>query len=72
MVLAQSQLLNGDPEEAAATATQAVEGAEALQSARFQRYVQNFQRDISPYAGSPIIRHFNEQVREAMKRMGGE
>ncbi|MEU0845739.1 hypothetical protein ABZ370_40690 [Streptomyces sp. NPDC005962] len=69
MVLAQSQLLNGDLEEAAATATQAVEAAEALQSARFQRYVENFQREISPI---PIVRQFNERVREAMTPTGGE
>jgi hypothetical protein len=66
MVLAQSQLLNGEPEQAAATATQAVEAAEALQSARFQRYVETFQRDISPYGGNPAVLQFNERVREAM------
>nr|WP_039937825.1 hypothetical protein [Streptomyces himastatinicus] len=72
MVLAQSQLLNGDLEEAVATATQAVEAAEALQSARFQRYVENFQHDISPYAGSAVIRQFKERVREAIVSTGGE
>lgn len=72
MVLAQSQLLNGDLEEAVATATQAVEAAEALQSARFQRYVENFQREISPFAGISIVRQFNERVRQAMTSTGGE
>ncbi|MFI0814764.1 sporulation protein [Streptomyces sp. NPDC021098] len=72
MVLAQSQLLNGEPEEAATTAVQAVEAAEALQSVRFQRYVENFQREISPYAGSPVVEQFNERAREAMVRTGAE
>ncbi|QLH23815.1 sporulation protein [Streptomyces sp. Rer75] len=72
MVLAQSQLLNGDLEEAVATATQAVEAAEALQSARFQCYVENFQREISPFAGISIVRQFNERVRQAMTSTGGE
>ena len=69
MVLAQSQLLNGEAEEAATTATQAVEAAEALQSARFQRYVETFQREISPYGENPVVQQFNERVREAFARM---
>ncbi|MEV8064084.1 sporulation protein [Streptomyces antimycoticus] len=72
MVLAQSQLLNGEPEEAATTATQAVEGVGALQSARFLRYVETFQHEISPYAGSPVVQEFNERVRAAITRTHDE
>lgn len=72
MVLAQSQLLNGEPEEAATTATQAVEAAGALQSARFIRYVETFQREISPYEGSPAVQQFNERVRAAAARVNDE
>ncbi|MDT0548231.1 sporulation protein [Streptomyces lonegramiae] len=72
MVLAQSQLLNGELEQAAATATQAVEAAEALQSARFQRYVKTFQKGISVHSGNPSVGEFNERVRNAMSRMDDE
>ncbi|MGO4753648.1 sporulation protein, partial [Streptomyces sp. 2MCAF27] len=69
MVLAQSQLLNGELEQAATTAAQAVEAAEALQSARFQRYVMTFQKEISVHSGHPAVQEFNERVRDAMSRM---
>ncbi|MFD9796050.1 sporulation protein [Streptomyces sp. NPDC059070] len=72
MVLAQSQLLNGELEAAADTASQAVEGGDALQSARFQRYVADFQREISGHTGIPAVEQFNEQVREAMARLDDE
>jgi hypothetical protein len=50
MVLAQSLLLNGELEAAVTTAGQAVEEGDALQSARFQRYVTDFQREVSTHA----------------------
>lgn len=72
MVLAQSQLLNGDLEEAVTTAGLAVEAGDALQSARFQRYVGDFQREVSVHATNPVVQQFNEHVRDAMKRMDDE
>ncbi|MCQ4046040.1 sporulation protein [Streptantibioticus rubrisoli] len=72
MVLAQSQLLNGELEAAARTASQAVDGGDALQSARFQRYVADFQREISGHTGNPAVEQFNEQVRKAMARLDDE
>ncbi|WP_349307942.1 sporulation protein [Streptomyces sp. H10-C2] len=72
MVLAQSQLLNGELEAAVATAGLAVDGGDALQSARFQRYVSDFQRALAPHDKSPGVQQFNEQVRRAMSRLDDE
>ncbi|MFJ5225907.1 sporulation protein [Streptomyces sp. NPDC088400] len=72
MVLAQSQLLNGELEEAVATARLAVEAGDALQSARFQRYVADFQREISAHAANSVVQQFNGQVRDAMNRLDDE
>lgn len=72
MVLAQSQLLNGDLEEAVTTAGLAVEAGDALQSARFQRYVGDFQREVSVHSTNPVVQQFNGHVRDAMKRMDDE
>ncbi|AJE85251.1 hypothetical protein SLNWT_4875 [Streptomyces albus] len=66
MVLAQSQLLNGELEAAVHTAGLTVEVGDALQSSRFQRYVADFQREISVYGTDPAVRAFNEQVHDAM------
>ena len=65
MVLAQSQLLNGDLEGAIATATLAVDEGESLQSARFLRYVGDFQREISAHAAAPAVAGFNARVAHA-------
>ncbi|MER6051101.1 sporulation protein [Streptomyces sp. NPDC001793] len=72
MVLAQSQLLNGEVEAAVATAGLAVEGGESLQSSRFQRYVTDFQAEVSAYASNPAAAAFNEQVRDALARLDDE
>ncbi|MEU3460433.1 sporulation protein [Streptomyces sp. NPDC006733] len=72
MVLAQSQLLNGELEAAVTTAGLAVTGGDALQSARFQRYVSDFQRDVSVHAENPVVQHFNEQVRHALQRLNDD
>lgn len=72
MVLAQSQLLNGELEAAVTTAGQAVQGGDALQSTRFQRYVTDFQRDVSPYDANPAVRDFTELVRDAMAELDDE
>ncbi|MFE9887631.1 sporulation protein [Streptomyces scopuliridis] len=72
MVLAQSQLINGELEAAVSTAGLAVEEGDALQSARFQRYVGDFQRKVSTYAGNPAVEQFNELIREAMNRIDDE
>ncbi|WP_030667360.1 hypothetical protein [Streptomyces rimosus] len=72
MVLAQSQLLNGDLEAALSTARLAVEAGDTLQSARFQRYVDDFRREVSVRAAHPVIQRFNEQLREAMGGGVGE
>ncbi|MEU6080116.1 sporulation protein [Streptomyces sp. NPDC047108] len=72
MVLAQSQLLNGELEAAVTTAGLAVEGGDALQSARFQRYVSDFQRDVSSHAGVPAVQAFNTKVRDALADLDDE
>lgn len=65
MVLAQSQFLNGDLEGAVATAGLAVDEGESVQSARFVRYVEDFQREVSGYSGTPAVAAFNERVSAA-------
>ncbi|WP_309246936.1 hypothetical protein [Streptomyces somaliensis] len=69
MVLAQSQLLNGELEAALDTATQAVENGDALQSARFVRYVTDFRREVSVYTRNPAVQRFNEQVCDALAEL---
>lgn len=69
MVLAQSQLLNGELEAAVSTAGLAVEAGDTLQSARFQRYVTDFQTEVNAYGASPAVTAFNEQVHEALARL---
>ncbi|QWB24511.1 MULTISPECIES: sporulation protein [Streptomyces] len=69
MVLAQSQLLNGELEAAVTTASLAVDGGDSLQSSRFQRYVSDFRAEVSAYAANPAVVAFNEQVNEALARL---
>ncbi|MEU9666793.1 sporulation protein [Streptomyces bobili] len=69
MVLAQSQLLNGELEAAVTTASLAVDGGESLQSSRFQRYVTDFQQEVSVHAGNPTVATFNEKVTDALARL---
>ncbi|MFF8192163.1 sporulation protein [Streptomyces bobili] len=69
MVLAQSQLLNGELEAAVTTASLAVEGGESLQSSRFQRYVTDFQQEVSVHTGNPTVAAFNEKVADALARL---
>lgn len=69
MVLAQSQLLNGELEAAVTTASLAVDGGDTLQSARFQRYVTDFQREVSDHSTNPTVAVFNEKVRDAVARL---
>jgi tetratricopeptide (TPR) repeat protein len=66
MVLAQSQLLNEELEAALSTASLAVECADALQSARFQRYVTDFQREVSAHARNAAVQEFEVLVRDAL------
>lgn len=63
MVLAESQYLHGDLETAVGTATTAVREGESVQSARFRRYVANFQQKIVHHAHNATVRDFNEYVR---------
>ncbi|MFC9604740.1 sporulation protein [Streptomyces niveus] len=72
MVLAQSQLLNGDLEAAVTTADLAVEAGDALQSVRFQRYVSDFQREVSVHAHHPVVQQFNGDVQAAIQRLDDE
>ncbi|MBY8886564.1 sporulation protein [Streptomyces sp. PTM05] len=72
MVLAQSQLLNGELETAATTAMLAVDGGDTLQSARFQRYVTDFQTEINTYVGNRVVVEFNEHVQQALARLDDE
>ncbi|MFI6401448.1 sporulation protein [Streptomyces sp. NPDC050548] len=69
MVLAQSQLLNGELEAAVTTASLAVDGGDSLQSNRFQRYVTDFQNEVSVHAANPTVAAFNERVRDALNRL---
>jgi len=69
MVLAQSHLLNGELEAAVTTASLAVDGGDSLQSSRFQRYVTDFQAEVSIHATNPTVAAFNNQVRDALARM---
>ncbi|MEU2284656.1 sporulation protein [Streptomyces sp. NPDC013178] len=69
MVLAQSQLLNGELEAAVTTASLAVDGGESLQSSRFQRYVTDFQQEVSVHATNPTVAAFNEKVTDALARL---
>jgi len=69
MVLAQSQLLNGELEAAVTTASLAVDGGDTLQSSRFQRYVTDFQAEVSIHATNPTVAAFNDQVRDALARL---
>lgn len=72
MVLAQSQLLNGELEAAVTTASLAVDAGDSLQSSRFQRYVTDFQREVSAHATNPAVKAFNDQVHDAMARLDDE
>ncbi|MGW7020449.1 sporulation protein [Streptomyces decoyicus] len=72
MVLAQSQLLNGELEAALETASLAVDGGDTLQSSRFQRYVTDFQQEISIHTGNPTVAAFQDQVRDALARLDDE
>uniref|UniRef100_A0AAU2A619 Sporulation protein n=1 Tax=Streptomyces sp. NBC_00093 TaxID=2975649 RepID=A0AAU2A619_9ACTN len=69
MVLAQSHLLNGDLEAAVTTASLAVDGGDTLQSTRFQRYVTDFQAEVSTHTTNPVVAAFNNQVRDALARL---
>lgn len=69
MVLAQSQLINGELEAAVTTASLAVDGGDSLQSSRFQRYVTDFQAEVSTHAAHPAVVAFNEKVSEALTRL---
>ncbi|MFJ9749672.1 tetratricopeptide repeat protein [Streptomyces chartreusis] len=69
MVLAQSQLLNGELEAAVTTASLAVDGGDSLQSNRFQRYVTDFQREVSVHLANPTVASFNEKVHDALTRL---
>ncbi|WP_369387899.1 sporulation protein [Streptomyces sp. CG1] len=69
MVLAQSQLLNGELEAAVTTASLAVDGGDSLQSTRFQRYVTDFQTEVSVHAANPAVAAFNEKVHDALTRL---
>ncbi|UXY27560.1 sporulation protein [Streptomyces sp. HUAS TT20] len=69
MVLAQSQLLNSELEAAVTTASLAVDGGDSLQSTRFQRYVTDFQNQVSVHAANPVVATFNEKVQDALTRL---
>ncbi|MFJ2232527.1 sporulation protein [Streptomyces sp. NPDC087859] len=69
MVLAQSQLLSGELEAAVTTASLAMDGGDTLQSTRFQRYVADFQVEVSIHATNPTVAAFNDQVHDALARL---
>jgi hypothetical protein len=72
MVLAQSHLLNGDVDAATATATTAVQEGGSVQSARFLRYVTDFQSEVSPHAPNPAVQQFDEVVRVLLADLNDE
>ncbi|MFD7815994.1 sporulation protein [Streptomyces sp. NPDC059785] len=72
MVLAQSHLLSEDLEAAVTTASLALHGGDSLQSSRFQRYVTDFQTEVSTHAANPTVIAFNDQVRDALARLDDE
>jgi hypothetical protein len=59
-------------EAAVTTAGLAVTEGDALQSARFQRYVTDFQREVSTHSGNPVVQQFNEHVRVALSDLDDE
>ncbi|MGW7409199.1 sporulation protein [Streptomyces sp. NPDC054833] len=69
MVLAQSHLLNGELEAAVTTASLAIDGGDSLQSTRFQRYVTDFQSEVSAHAANPAVAAFNEKAGDALARL---
>jgi tetratricopeptide (TPR) repeat protein len=69
MVLAQSQLLSGELEAAVTTAILAVDGGDALQSTRFQRYVTDFQQEVRAHAANPAVADFDNKVHDALARL---
>jgi hypothetical protein len=69
LVLAQSHLLNGELEAALTAASLALESGDTLQSSRFQRYVTDFQAEVSTHAANPIVAAFNDQVHDALARL---
>ncbi|MFJ8723599.1 sporulation protein [Streptomyces sp. NPDC093269] len=69
MVLAQSQLLSGELEAAVTTASLAVDGGDALQSTRFQRYVTDFQEEVRAHAANPAVAAFDDKVHDALARL---
>ncbi|KIF68247.1 sporulation protein [Streptomyces sp. AcH 505] len=72
LVLAQSLLRDGQLEAAVTTAGSAMAQGDALQSARFQRYVTDFRREVAPHATNPAVRRFNELVRVALADLDDE
>jgi hypothetical protein len=56
-------------EAAVTTASLAVDGGDSLQSSRFQRYVTDFQAEVSAHAAHPAVVAFNEKVSEALARL---
>lgn len=52
--------------------TRSVDGGDSLQSSRFQRYVTDFQAEVSEHAPHPAVVTFNEQVSEALARLDDE
>jgi hypothetical protein len=72
MVLAQSHLLNGELEAAVTTASLAMDGGDTLQSSRFQRYVTDFQTEVSTHAANPTVAAFNDQVHDALARLNDD
>ncbi|WP_282796501.1 sporulation protein [Streptomyces sp. CC224B] len=69
MVLAQSHLLNGELEAAITTASLTVDAGDTLRSARFQRYVTDFQAEVSRHSAEPAVAAFDEKVRAALARL---
>jgi hypothetical protein len=46
-----------------------VDDGDSLQSSRFQRYVTDFQAEVSAHAAHPSVVAFTEKVSEALARL---
>ncbi|MCT9006887.1 hypothetical protein [Streptomyces rhizosphaerihabitans] len=46
-----------------------MDGGDTLQYSRFQRYVTDFQTEVSIHAANPVVAAFNDQVRDALTRL---
>lgn len=70
MVSAAGSLANGEPHEALTLATEAIDLAEGLQSARYLRYLKDFHRSLSEIKGGQVfVRGFGALLRSRYPKL---